>query len=193
MNGLINTLKWLVKEVRPFVFQITVIVLTGSALSLLGVSVAVISKSLVDAAAGKKTEQMLYAAVAFAGIILAQTFLDSVNTLLTTRTTEAMSNNIRKRLFKRLSHTSWTGFSSYHSEDILTRMTSDTAAVANGMVNVIPGIISLGVRLGAAFVTLMLYEPELALLAFVLGPVSMLLSRFYAKRLKSMHIKNSGN
>lgn len=140
MKELIKTVKWLGRELQPFILQLVIIIITGSLISLLSVSIAVVSKGLIDAASGQKAERMLYTAIAFAGIILVQTFLDSVNTLLGVRTSEAMSNNIRKRLFSRLSHTSWADFSSYHSEDILTRMTSDTSVAANGIVNVMPTV-----------------------------------------------------
>jgi len=158
-------------------------------LSLLTVSIAVFSKNIIDAAAGGKVNLAVKYAVMFVFVIIIQITLDGIYSALSTRTQEALANNIRLKSYEKISTASWMDYSRYHSEDILTRMTSDIGTVTNGVVNILPGIVSLGARLVAAFITLLMFEPVLAIAAFVLGPFTVLFSRFFVRKLKFMHIK----
>lgn len=158
-------------------------------LSLVTVSIAVFSKNIIDAAAGGKINLAVKYAALFVFVIIIQITLDGIYSAMSTRTLEALSNNIRLKLYEKLSAATWMDYSKYHSEDILTRMTSDIGTVTNGVINVLPGIVSLGTRLIAAFITLFLFEPVLAVAAFGLGPFSVLISRFFVRKLKYMHIK----
>lgn len=153
------------------------------------VSIAVFSKNIIDVAAGGKVNLAVKYASLFVLVIILQITLDGILSALSTRTQEALANSIRLKLFERLSAATWMEYSKYHSEDILTRMTSDIGTVTNAVISILPGIVSLGTRLVAAFITLFMFEPILAVAAFVLGPVSVLLSRFFVRQLKYMHIK----
>jgi ABC-type multidrug transport system, ATPase and permease components len=68
-------------------------------------------------------------------------------------------------------------------------LTSDISTVANGSISVLSQLISLGVQLVAAFTTLMFLEPNLAVLAFLLAPFTVLFSRIYGKKLRGLHLK----
>lgn len=155
----------------------------------MSVSIAVFSKNIIDSAAGGKVSLAVKYAALFVVVIIIQITLDGIQSAMSTRTQEALANNIRLKVYEKLSAASWMDYSKYHSEDILTRMTSDIGTVTNGVVNILPGIVSLGARLVAAFITLFILEPVLAIAAFLLGPISVLLSRFFVRKLKFMHIK----
>ena len=189
MKNLWETIKWLGGQVRPFIFLLSIIVIAGTVLSLCGVSMAVISKILVDAAVEGERSRAVRAAILFAVLILIKIGLRAVVSVMSARALEEMSNRMRKRLFVHFSKVVWKDFSKYHSGDVLTRMTSDVGTIAAGLVNVFPSIISLGVQLLAAFVALFIFEPLLAVLAFMLGPAAVLFSRFFGRKLKHIHIK----
>ena len=182
-------MKWLWYQIRPFTLRLLIITAIGVVLSLLTVSIAVFSKNIIDAAAGGKVNLAVKYAVMFVFVIIIQITLDGIYSALSTRTQEALANNIRLKSYEKISTASWMDYSRYHSEDILTRMTSDIGTVTNGVVNILPGIVSLGARLVAAFITLLMFEPVLAIAAFVLGPFTVLFSRFFVRKLKFMHIK----
>ena len=68
-------------------------------------------------------------------------------------------------------------------------MTSDVGNIVNVMVNIVPAITSLGIQLVAAFLALLYYEPRLAILALLLGPITLIFSRIWGRKLKYLHIK----
>ena len=181
--------KWIISQIRPFVLSLSVNTGLGVVASLSSVGMAVASKVLIDAATEGKDFEAISAGIAFAVLILTFVVLQAVVSIRSTRVLEEISNRIRKNLFAKLCHTEWMDYSKYHSEDILTRMTSDVGIVANGIANTLPEIISLGVQLFAAFITLLIFEPMLALLAFIIGPAVILLSRLLGKKFKHLYTK----
>lgn len=189
MKQSIKTVQWLFPHLRKFFIPLAGITAIEAVISICSVAAAVASKNMIDAAIGKQGEAALFAAVVFAGLILLQVGLNAAGTVLSARTFEAVSGNFRRRLYDHLSRAKWQPLMQYHSGDILTRITSDTEAVTNGLVNTVPNMISSGVRFAAAFAALVWYEPVLAVLAFFLGPIAVLFNRIFSRRIKELHIK----
>jgi ATP-binding cassette subfamily B protein len=157
--------------------------------SLCSVGTAIVSKNLVDFAVVKQNDETVRQGVLFVLIILLTLILNAADSMLNVRVRDAMANNMRLQLYRQLSYSDWMSFSKYHSEDILTRMTSDVGVVVNGVTSVLPGMISLGVQMVAAFITLFSFDRTLGILAFFLGPVTILFYGLFRKKMRSMHIR----
>lgn len=180
---------WILKEIKYFIPGLILIMLIEAAGALSGVAIAISSKNMVDYAVAGNLSLACIAAVFFGGVILLNLGMRIGRSLLGVKISEKMSNTIRQRFFNKLMNTEWLALSAYHSGDLLTRLTSDVGAIVNCVVSVIPGILGLGVQLVAAFLTLLHYEPRLAVLAFILGPVTVLFSRVWGRKLKNLQIK----
>lgn len=150
---------------------------------------AIASKNLIDSAVNDELSKAGLFIALFVGIILFNQAARAFLSVFTTRTLEKYSNTLRQRIFSKLINIEWAQVSRYHSGDLLTRLTSDISSVTSGSISILPQIIALGVQLIAAFVTLMTYEPSLAVLAFILAPFTVIIARFYAKKMNRMHIK----
>lgn len=182
-------MKWMAGQARPFLFSISLTLIIETLLSIASVSMALISKNLIDGATSKQRNLIITYAILFIIIIVGQVALEAILTLIRARNTEAISNKMRQNIFNHLTRKEWVEFSKYHSGDILTRMTSDVSNITSVFVSTIPDIVSLGVSLIAAFITLLYFEPYLAIVAFVLGPISLVASRLYAGKLKKLNLK----
>ncbi len=182
-------MKWFYVKIKPFLLQICILILVSSATSLCSVKMALVSKNLVDFAVAKQMDAAIGQGITFALIIVLLLILNALSSMLSVRIHEAMANNMRLELYRQLSYSDWSAFSKYHSEDILTRMTSDVNVVVSGITNVVPSMIALGVQLVAAFFALFAIDRILGILAFFLGPVTVLLYRLFSKKLRSMHIR----
>lgn len=189
IKKLIESSKWFISYMKGHKLSILLILICNIAGSLSNVAIAITSKNLVDIATSGDTGSILKAIVVFAAIIIVFLGTNAVSTVISTRTLEAFSNDMRERLFARISMTEWMEISRYHSGDVLTRLTSDVSAITSGIVSVIPSVFSLGIQMAAAFATLLYFEPYLALIAFALGPAAVLFSRLWGRRLKKLHIK----
>ncbi|MHB8062191.1 MAG: ABC transporter ATP-binding protein [Ruminiclostridium sp.] len=186
---LFENIRWIAHSAKVIRKNLIIIILLDAFTSIAGVAVAIFSKNLIDSAvSGIISKAILYAGI-FGALILVNLGIRAVSSVLSVRTYEILANSMRRRMFSRISMTEWLSVTKYHSGDILTRLTSDVSAITTGVVDTLPGIISLCVQLIAAFGTLLYYEPMLAVLAFILGPFTVLFSRIWGRKLKGLQIK----
>lgn len=181
--------KWIANNAKGIKKSLVIIIILDAITSLASVAIAIFSKNLIDnAVSGAMSRAILYAGL-FGTLILANLGIRAASSVLSVRTYELLANSIRKKMFSRITKTEWISVTKYHSGDILTRLTSDVGAITTGVVDTLPSIISLCVQLIAAFGTLLYYEPMLAILAFILGPFTVLFSRIWGRKLKKLQTK----
>ena len=180
---------WIWPELKPILPGLIVILLINVLGALMMVSTAIASKHAVDYAVAGQLYMAGLAAAVFAGLIIINLLMRIGEVLLSIRISESFSNAMRQRFFKRLLETEWLPLSTYHSGDLLTRLTSDVNSITNCLVSVVPSIVALGVQLVASFLTLMYFEPKLAILALLLGPFTIIFSRVWGRKLKYLQVK----
>lgn len=184
-----RVVNWLYKQIKPFIPSILVIVLLGVLMTIFSVSSAIASKNMVDAAISKEKERAIQFGVFFFLVIFSQIGLRAIISARTVKVMELFSNNIRLNLYRHIAHSNWSELINYHSADILTRMTSDVSVITNGIIGAVPNIVTFGVQLVFAFFTLYNYDKILALLAVLLGPLTVVFYRLFSRKLKALHIK----
>lgn len=189
MKSFFKITKWILGQIRPFVLSFIWIIFFGTVLSLSSVLFAVVSKLMIDAAEEGDLSRVAIMGILFIMVVTVKIGAGRVISILSAKTLEILSNCLRTKLFSRILHSQWIDVSKYHSGDIVTRMTRDIGILTNVLVNIVPGIFSLGVQFVGAFIVLMNYEPTLALTTFILGPSGVLLSRIFGRKLKKFHIK----
>lgn len=182
-------IQWLNKQVKPFIPSIIIIILLGVFMAIIGVSSAIASKNMVDAAIAKEKDRAILFGIIFFSVIFIQIGLRAILSARTTKIMERFSNNMRLNLYHHIAHSNWSELINYHSEDILTRMTSDVGVITGGIIGVIPNIITLGVQLVFAFFTLYNYDRVLSYLAVLIGPITVLFYRLFSRKLKNLHMK----
>ncbi len=189
MKGFFNIVRWIAGQLGPFILSFILIIILGAVLSLSDVGIALISKRLIDGAVSGDISMAFKAGLIFALVIIGQIVLQSILSVSSVKLEEVMSNSIRRKVFSKIIKSQWMSLSKYHSGDLLTRMTRDVGIFSNAIVNTVPDMVSLGVQLVAAFIVLMFYEPMLAILAVVLGPIILLISRVFGRKIKKVHIR----
>jgi len=188
LNSLPNS-RWVLTKIKPFLGSVIFILVVDALISLASVAIAIVTKSIIDHATRNEIDMAAMYATMFAGIIIFRIVASAFISIYSTNVKERFSNTLRREIFSKLIDKEWLDVSKYHSGDLLTRLTSDISAVAGGSVSVLPSIISLMIQIIAAFFTLVYYDIRLALFAFVLAPVTVLLSSIYGRRIKKYHIK----
>jgi ABC-type multidrug transport system fused ATPase/permease subunit len=187
LKNILKIIRWLAKQARPYLFPIMLITLIGAVSSLVSVGMAFASKSLVDAASSLDKESVIRAAVLFSVFILTEIAMGSFHSHISVKTSEKMSNSVRENIFRRISTASWHKITGYHSDDVLARMSEDVNIALSVVISTLPSVVSLSVLLIAAFTALFMFDPLLALLSFVSGPLFILAGRLLASRLGKLH------
>ncbi len=178
---------WLVSYSVPYIPRITLILIMGIVDTLLSVGLAVILKRIIDgtASGGINVKVILL----YLGGVLLSMLIVTISQLISTVLNERFSFDIRKQIYDKIIRSYWMDVKKYHTGDLLTRLTSDTEIVSEGIVVLIPTIIRLFIELLITFLTLFYFEPSLAIFALVLAPISGLICLIMGRKLKKLQIK----
>lgn len=197
MRTIINYLKklranspyavWLLKYTKPYLPALSLTMLFSIAASLISIGTAVVSQQLIDNASIGKT--ITSNIVLYILCILLMQLIQIISSMFTVIIQEKFSFGIRKQVYEKILHSCYHDVSKYHSGDLMTRLTSDTGNVADGIANIIPRIIILVVEFLASFIVLLCYDPMLAVFALLLAPVGGILSIWLGKKLKVLQTK----
>jgi ATP-binding cassette subfamily B protein len=189
LKKLIKNSKWILGQAKSSIPPLLLLTFMGVASSLTSVFIALSTKKLFDSAQNGQINLLMQSGLSIICIVLLQSVLQLVMTIYSTKVSVSLSNRIRLRLFEKLFRSQWLDFTKYHSGDLLTRMTSDVETVTSGVASVIPEIIALFFNLCASLVVLFIFDPLLAIFAFILGPISVVLMRLFSRKLKEYHLR----
>lgn len=163
-----QNLRWLLSQYKPHRWQIIGLVILQCIVSVLGVAAVVVNKYLVDRATQDK--DLMWGIV----IMLAATALTVVINLFIQMWMitfqEKSSFSIRTAVYKKLLRTRMQALRRFHSEDVLTRLTSDIEQVSSGMLHIMVTGVGTVVKLISAFVLLYYYDPRLAVAVALIAP-----------------------
>ena len=121
--------------------------------------------------------------------MIAMQIVGIVSTLLSAVLNEKFSFGIRKQIYDKIIRSHWMDVKRYHTGDLMTRLTSDAGAIADGIIGTIPNIIILFIELLLVFITLFIYSPLLAVFALLVAPVAALVSFLLGRKLKKLQVK----
>lgn len=179
--------KWLIRYTKPYIPALGLLMLFSVGASLVGVYMSVIGKNIIDTAtSGGKITGLI---ILYVAIILAVQIGNAGSSLMTVYVNEKFSFGVRKQVYEKIINSCWNKISKYHTGDLMTRLTSDTGTIADGIATVIPQIITLLIELVVTFFTLFYYEPFLAIFALCLAPIAGLMSTWLGKKMKRLQVK----
>lgn len=179
-----NYLKWMISKTKPFMGPLLLIFAINVLISVTGIGSTVIMKYIIDGATGAAPDFTTFGIILLIVLTAISIGVSALSGIVTTYINERYAFSIRSRVFDNVLHGVWQKIMSFHSGDVVTRLTSDIDRVANGISSIIPNIFLLVVRLAIAFCVLFYYDRFLALAALLLGPVGVLLSLGFSGRLK---------
>lgn len=165
---------WLYRQAKPYGRSLLGLMGIRILLALIGAANSLIHKYLVDQAecSGKLLLGIGMALGASASAILIGIFLN----LWLNKMTEAYAFHIRGSLFRHILRGNWQQLRKYHSEELLTRLTSDVQTVTNGIVTTASAAVSLIAQFGTAFFILWRMDRALACLIAAFGAAGCLAS-----------------
>ena len=179
--------KWLMKYSKPYMGRIIIMMVFSILTTLASLWMVQISKDIIDSATGGK--QFVVMLVVYFCLIVSMQIVGIVSALLAAVLNEKFSFGIRKQIYEKIIRSHWMDVKRYHTGDLMTRLTSDAGAIADGIIGTIPNIIMLFIELLLVFITLFTYSPMLALFALLVAPVAALVSFLLGRRLKKLQIK----
>lgn len=182
-----NSVLWLLQVSAPYKWRILLLILLRCFLTSLGVGMAAVNKNIVDMASGALPMEGVIAVAVVCNVvsIVGGLFLSAFSL----RLTERYSQHVRKEIYDHILRSVWSVRSAHHSEELLSRLTSDVGVVASGIINVVASLVSVALQFVMAFALLWQYDHTLALFAVITGPVVALFSFAVGRKLKALQEK----
>ncbi len=182
-------LKWIIDYTKPYIPQLGLLLSFDLIATLLSVGMAIIGKTMIDNASEGNLSELASIITIYVLVIIGGQSLSIISNLVSTVVYEKFGFGIRKKVYRRILDTCWLDISKYHTGDLMTRLTSDVSAVADGISSTIPTIIRLVVELLVTFFTLAYYDVRLALFALLVAPITMIASFWLGKKIKYLQVK----
>lgn len=172
-------LKWLVKLTAKSKKTLFGLFILNTCVAAASVLVSLVNKSIVDQAGDRVVFHTLVIIM-----VLLQLFSilgGLVESLLESVITEKYACQVRKSLFEHLLKLPWLSRSVYHSEELLSRITSDVEQITSGVSKLVISGGALMIRMILAFCLLWNYAPALAIAMIVIAPVGALAGKLISR------------
>ncbi|MDD6081305.1 MAG: ABC transporter ATP-binding protein [Oscillospiraceae bacterium] len=182
-----NTLRWLSGVMGKHKINVLLLSLIQALLGGSGVIYALLLRDGIDSAAEKDRSGFILALVSVIVLVAVQITLRAVVRWLEEHSRSAMENILKSRLFETLLKKDYASVTDIHSGEWMNRLTSDTKVAADGMVDILPGVVGMAVKMAGAFVILMIIEKRFLFIILPGGAALLLLTYLFRKVLKRLH------
>ena len=182
-----DSLKWLYHVHGRKNWLIVLLTLLNSLLGASGVLFAALLRNVVDSAAGHDAYGFKIYAVLIVLLIIAELAVAALARLIKELTCSSFENSLKRRLADNLLHKDYASVNAIHSGEWLNRFTSDTAVIANGYVDILPGLAGMTVKLISALIMIIALDKWFAYILVPGGAAVILVTYAFRKILKSLH------
>ena len=182
-----DTLRWLWRVTGRKKGYILALTLLQGVSGVIGVIYALLFRAIVDSAVGKDADTFRENVLLVIGLVLVSLAVSALIRWLNELAKSDLENTYKRRLLDNILIKDYASVSSTHTAEWLNRLTNDTTVVANGMVEILPGLVGMFVRLISALVMIIYLDPWFAYI-FIPGGIAMVgLTYAFRGVLKRLH------
>lgn len=182
-----RVLLWLKCTAGNVKWYICLLAAVQMSLGIVGVYYAILLKNLINAAVGGRKKDFFFVVAIFAGLVVFQAVLRAAQRFLEEYSRSLMENRLKARLFQALLTKDYAAVAQVNSAEWMNRLTSDTVVVSDGMVQIVPGLMGMAVKMMGALAALFFLEPWFVSILIPGGLLLMSCSYGFRRILKSLH------
>ena len=145
------------------------------------------TKGLVDGAVSSDLSALRLYAVLLGLIILAQHSLSAARALLRVKASADLQKYLQGMLAEEILAKDYSGIKGFHSGQLVSRVFSDMSVVKNGVMNILPNLISIVVSFFGAAVILIIMDWHFVILMIVGGFLGLGLVLLFRSPMKQRH------
>ncbi len=186
-KGRMQAAKWLCKNARLILWQMLLLSALGILISYISVRFALASRDLLDCATGNFDGSFKECIITIAVLLVLDISVQSIYNILAVRLGALYKNSMQKKLFKDVLSTDFASLSEYHSGEVINRLTKDVSLVSSNIVDFVPNTVILISGVIMSFWALFVIDASLSVICIALGPVVLVSSVFYGRRVKRLH------
>lgn len=182
-----NIIHWISEVIGKHKIKIILLSLIQAVLGGSGVIYALLLRNAIDTAARKDQTAFIVSLALVIALVVIQILLRAAVRWLEELSRSSIENILKSRLFEVLLKKDYSAVTSVHSGEWINRLTSDTKITADGIVEILPGIIGMLVKMAGAFVMLLVIEPKFIFILIPGGAALIILTYAFRKVLKRLH------
>lgn len=180
-------LSWIFSVSGKLKFGMFFLVLLNSAISISAILFALALREAIDGAVAGNKIYFLKWAVILGFIMLSQIATRSVIRFLDEYVRSGMENVIKTRLYETILSRKYSSITAFHTGELLNRITNDAVVVADGFVQIIPGIIGMLVKLIGAAAVLFVLDYRFSIIFFAGGALVLAFTAIFRRVMKRLH------
>lgn len=169
--------KWMYTYVNKYKWGVVFYIFLGILGTLMSLAGSVASKYLIDAVTGYDSAGIGLIAVVIVSMSLSNIVVSAVTNRISTKINVKVGNEIRADIYDKIINTDWESMSSFHSGDLLNRLTDDSATVASSVLGWIPDLITQVVQFICILAVVLYYDSTMAVIALMSAPTTVIVSR----------------
>lgn len=185
LKDMMHEIRWIYSYVRRFWKSIVIYTAIGMGNTVVSLLATFVSRDLVDIITGHKTGEVIKYFIMMIAYSLISMVVGQIISFLTSWISMRVDQQIRSEIFEKILMTDWESITKYHSGDLLSRWSSDTSVISDGVLNFIPNIIVSIFRFVSAFWIVIKADWTFAAFALAGFPVTLLMSRTLMRRMRN--------
>lgn len=166
---------------------VLLLVLLNSAISISAVAFALVLREAIDGAVSGNKMVFLKFVIILGLIMVGQIAARGVIRFLDEYVRSGMENVIKTRLYETILSRKYSAIIAYHTGELLNRITNDAVVVADGFVQIIPGIIAMLVKLAGAAAVLFVLDYRFSVIFFAGGGLVLIFTTLFRRVMKKLH------
>ncbi|MBR4628177.1 MAG: ABC transporter ATP-binding protein [Ruminococcus sp.] len=182
-----NATKWLFDVPKKKKLYILLLSLIQAVYGASGVFYAILLRSLVDSATKHDSNAFWFYALAIMLLVLGQILLRAVIRWLNELSKATFENIFKQRLMSNILRKDFGSVNAIHSGEWLNRLTNDTVVIAEGYVEIIPGIVGMVVKMVSALIMMIAIDWHFACVLLPGGVLMLVLTYIFRKAMKKLH------
>ncbi len=187
LKEMARQVKWIYQYAGSHWFAMIIYTILGMATTVASLGSSLVSRDMVDIVTGRKTGELIQTFLLMIAINLGMTVLNQIFGYASGYISMKVDAEIKADIFEKILVTDWESLTNYHTGDLLTRWSSDSSNISNGVLNFIPNLVIYVFRFISTFAMVVYHDWTFAVFAFLGMPVSLILS----KKLMSRMVNNN--
>ncbi|MGN0692342.1 MAG: ABC transporter ATP-binding protein, partial [Oscillospiraceae bacterium] len=166
---------------------IVILLAVQAVLGASSVFYALFLRSIIDCAAEKDSRGFAAYLAGIIALVIGQILLRAVVRRVDELSRSTFENLLKGRLFGNLLKKDYASVTAVHSGEWINRLTNDTVVCANGLTDILPGLVEMAVKMCGALVMIILLEPRFMYVLIPGGILLIILTYAFRKVLKRLH------
>lgn len=180
-------IRWLLKTSKKQNAKILILILANAIFSVFSILFAFAIKGVIDGADnGDKYKLISYSVFILSIVILQFAFRIIINGL-TEHIRGKLEMTYKAHIFSQVLRKKHDKINTYHSGELMNRLTSDVSIVSDGVTNIVPSVVAAVTRLISAVVALVILDWIFAVAFCIAGIMVFLVLALLRGKLKSLH------